>query len=117
MHHALGTITSNANVAIKTALANYWAFGLDALKSVEHRDKKQNERGGKMPEIKNVINKTVGYSFSITIEREVRTETGAKYPDKQITKASVGGHGTTLDDVTKQLEAATEVVKKQVKEG
>jgi len=70
-----------------------------------------------MSEVKNVINKTVGYSFSITIERETRKETGAKYPDKQIIKASVGGHGATLDDVTEQLVAATEVVKKQLKEG
>lgn len=70
-----------------------------------------------MSEVKNVINKTIGYSFNITIERETRTATDAKYPDKQITKATVGGHGATLDDVTKQLEAATEVVKKQVKEG
>lgn len=70
-----------------------------------------------MTEEKEVTTKTVGYSFSITIERETRTATTAKYPDKQIIKATVGGHGATLDDVTKQLEAATEVVKKQVKEG
>jgi len=78
---------------------------------------RQKHGGGKVSEKKEVTTETVGYSFNITIERETRTATTAKYPDKQIIKASVGGHGATLDDVTKQLVAATAVVKKQVKEG
>jgi len=41
MSRVPGITTSNANVAIKTVSANCWASGLDALKSVEHRDKKQ----------------------------------------------------------------------------
>ena len=68
-----------------------------------------------MTETKNVITETIGYSFSITIERETRTATEAKYPDKTVTKATLGGHASTFDEVAKQLEKATEEIKKQMK--
>jgi len=45
-----------------------------------------------MTERSEIVNKTAGYSFHIKIEREIRTETGAKYPDKSVVSASLSGN-------------------------
>lgn len=70
-----------------------------------------------MSEEKNVTTKTIGYSFNITIERETRTVTDAKYPDKTITKASLGGHAGTFEEVAGLLGKATEEIRKQLDGG
>jgi|GEM_PF-3799821 len=60
-----------------------------------------------MSETQEITQKTVGFSFHITIEKEKRVETGAKYPDKLITKASLGGHTETFGEAVQTLKRAT----------
>lgn len=67
-------------------------------------------------EIQDITQKTVGYSFSISIEQEKRVESGTKYPDKTVTKASLGGHAETYDEAVASLKKAAEAVKEQLKE-
>lgn len=69
-----------------------------------------------MSETKSITQKAIGFSFSVSIEREVRNATSAKYPDKTIIKASLGGHAETMDDATEHLKKATELVRKQTQE-
>lgn len=69
-----------------------------------------------MSEEKSVTQKTIGFSFHVSIEREIRQKTDAKYPDKTIVKASLGGHADTMAGATTGLKAATDLVKAQVKE-
>ena len=67
-------------------------------------------------DIKTVTEQTIGFSFHVTIERESRTETGAKYPDKTVVKASLGGHADTLDEAKARLKDAVKMVREQLKE-
>jgi len=53
-----------------------------------------------------VINKTVGFSFYVKVEREIRTETGAKYPDKALVTANLGGNADSFEEATKRLKEA-----------
>lgn len=70
-----------------------------------------------MSEEQSVTHKTVGFSFSVSIEREIRDKTKeVKYPDKTIVKASLGGHTTTLEGAKEALKTATELVRKQTEE-
>ncbi|MBA7595187.1 hypothetical protein ES703_02146 [subsurface metagenome] len=69
-----------------------------------------------MSEEQSVTHKTVGFSFNVSIEREVRVETGAKYPDKTVVKASMGGNAETMAEATDNLKKATELVREQTKE-
>lgn len=62
-----------------------------------------------------VTNKHVGYSFSISIETEMRVETGAKYPDKTVTSARLSGNAETFEEVVKQLEEAKGKLKEMLK--
>lgn len=62
-----------------------------------------------------VTTKAIGYSFNVSVEREIRTDTGAKYPDKTVVKASLGGHADTFDAATSLLESAAKTVKEQIK--
>ena len=50
-----------------------------------------------------ILNKTIGFSFRIVVEREVRTATDAKYPDKTVIKADLGGHADTYDEARANL--------------
>lgn len=63
-----------------------------------------------MNEQTEVTNRYVGYHFDIKIEKEIRTETGAKYPDKSVVTASLSGNAETLTDVISQLKSAKLVV-------
>jgi len=63
-----------------------------------------------------ITNKNVGYSFHVSLEREIRTATGAKYPDKTIVKASLGGHAETFKQANDQLRLATVEVRNQLNE-
>lgn len=65
-------------------------------------------------EVQAVTTKAIGYSFNVSIEREIRTETESKYPDKTVVKASLGGHADTFDAATSLLEGAAKTVKEQI---
>lgn len=65
-------------------------------------------------ETQEITSKTVGYSFHVSIEKELRIVTGAKYPDKIVVKASVGGHEETFAEAVGSLKEATETVKTQL---
>ena len=70
-----------------------------------------------MTEKKEVKTETIGYSFSITIEKEVRTATEAsKTPDKKVTKASISGHTSTFEEAKTMLKEATDEVGKRIEE-
>ncbi len=53
-----------------------------------------------------VSNRNVGYSFSLSIEKEVRIETGAKYPDKEVVHVRLSGNADSFDEAVKQLGMA-----------
>ena len=55
-----------------------------------------------------------GYSFKIEIEKDIRTETGAKYPDKTVMKAYITGNENTLEDTVKALAIAKIKLLKQL---
>lgn len=63
-----------------------------------------------------VTQKTVGYSFHISIETEKRVDSGTKYPDKTVAKASLAGHAETYEDAVASLKKATEAVREQLRE-
>lgn len=67
-------------------------------------------------EKKEVTTQAIGFSFHVSIEREIRTVTGAKYPDKTLIKASLGGHADTSDQAKTLLNEATKEIKKQLEE-
>jgi len=60
-----------------------------------------------------VETKRIGFSFSISIEKELRTQTEAKYPDKTIVKASLEGNTDTYEQATEMLRKAKEEILKQ----
>lgn len=63
-----------------------------------------------MAEKTEVVNRTEGYSFHITVEREIRTETGAKYPDKSVVTASLGGNAPSFEVAIEQAKKAREAI-------
>jgi hypothetical protein len=65
-----------------------------------------------MSENQLIESKKVGFSFSLAIEKELRTETGAKYPDKSVLNARLEGNADSFDEVVKLLgQAKTEINK------
>lgn len=63
-----------------------------------------------------VTNKHVGYSFSLSVEKESRVETGAKYPDKQVVSARLGGNTETFEDAVEQLKKAKQKIDEVLKD-
>lgn len=63
-----------------------------------------------MSEKKEVTQQAIGFSFNVQVEREIRTDTGAKYPDKTTVKAGLSGHAATFEDASQLLENATQAV-------
>ena len=61
-----------------------------------------------------VIHSEVGYSFHVGIEEEIRVETGAKYPNKKIVKASISGHVDNMGLIGVALSSAREKVQKEI---
>lgn len=53
-----------------------------------------------------VKNQHVGYSFSVSVEKETREESGTKYPDKTVVSARISGNEETFEAVTKRLDEA-----------
>ena len=60
-----------------------------------------------------ITQKTVGYSWHISIEIEQRAVTAAKYPDKTVSKTSLGGHADSYEEAVKQLNLAKAELKKE----
>ncbi len=63
-----------------------------------------------MTERSEIVNKTAGYSFHIKIEKEVRTETGAKYPDKSVVSATLSGNDESFDAVVQHVKEAKKTI-------
>lgn len=63
-----------------------------------------------MAERTEVVQKTEGFAFSITIEQEIREETGAKYPDKKIIKATLSGHSPEFNEAISELQQSKEKI-------
>ncbi len=63
-----------------------------------------------------IESKRVGYAFSISVEKELRTESVAKYPDKTIIKASLEGNTDTYDQAVDLLKKSKTDILAQVKE-
>jgi len=59
--------------------------------------------GKKMSEESTVVNRHVGYSFSLSVEQETRVETGAKYPDKRGVSARLSGNSDTFEKAVEEL--------------
>jgi hypothetical protein len=59
-----------------------------------------------MSEKQTVETKKIGFSFSVSIEKELRTETGAKYPDKTLIKGSIEGNADTYDEAVALMKKA-----------
>ena len=59
-----------------------------------------------MVETEQVTQKTIGYSWSISVKKEHREETGAKYPDKTVSKAGFSGHTDTYEEAVVELKEA-----------
>jgi len=67
-------------------------------------------------EQKIVTEQTIGFSYHVTLEKELRTNTGAKYPDKTVIKASLGGHVDTIAEAITQLKVCSTAIKTQIAE-
>jgi len=57
-----------------------------------------------------VETKRIGFGFSLSIEKEIRTETTAKYPDKTVLKAGLEGNADTFDEAVELLNRAKEEI-------
>lgn len=65
-------------------------------------------------ELQSITTKAIGYSFNVSIEREIRADTGTRYPDKTVVKVSLGGHADTFDGATDLLDRVTHEVKEKI---
>lgn len=66
-------------------------------------------------ETQTVTNKHVGYSFSVSIEKETREESGTKYPDKTVVSARLSGNEESFEAVEKRLAEAKAKIKEVLK--
>ena len=69
-----------------------------------------------MSEKTEITSTTVGYHFSITVDREIRTETGAKYPDKSVVTASLSGNAPSFEAAVEQAKTAKAEIEKLLAE-
>ena len=70
-----------------------------------------------MPEEKKTITQqAIGFSYHVQVEKEIRSDSGLKFPDKTIVKASLGGHADTSEQAKTLLNEATKEIKKQLEE-
>jgi hypothetical protein len=58
----------------------------------------------------------IGYRWHITIDKELRIETGAKYPDKTTIHASLEGHEDTVAQASAAINAAKKTLESLTKE-
>lgn len=59
-----------------------------------------------MTEKTEITNRTAGYNFHVKIEREVRTQTEAKYPDKSVVSATLSGNDDAFETMIEHAEKA-----------
>jgi hypothetical protein len=70
-----------------------------------------------MPEQKSeIIQRQLGFSWSLSIERERRTDTGSRYPDKDVIQARVSGNCLTYTGAIEQLRNAKAEIEKLLRE-
>lgn len=69
-----------------------------------------------MSQKESIETKAIGYRFHFTMDKELRDETGAKYPDKTNVHASIEGHTDTLEEAKKQLGLSKLAVEKALRE-
>jgi hypothetical protein len=62
-----------------------------------------------------VTKQEIGYRWHITIEKELRTSTGAKYPDKTVIHATLEGHEDSFQAAEKGIETAKTTLEKLTK--
>ena len=65
-------------------------------------------------EVKSITQQQIGFGYSIYIEKELRSETGAKYPDKTVIKAELSGHADTPEQASTLLDLARQTIQKQL---
>lgn len=58
----------------------------------------------------------VGYRWHIALDKELRTMTGAKYPDKTSIHASLEGHENTVKEANDAINAAKKTLEKLTSE-
>jgi len=63
-----------------------------------------------------IVNRAEGYGFHITVEREIRTETGAKYPDKSVVTATLSGNDPSFEATTEHIKKAREAIEELLAE-
>jgi len=66
--------------------------------------------------VQTVERRDIGFRFHVSIDKELRTETGAKYPDKTVVHASLEGHEETYDAAVESLKTAKQELLKLVEE-
>ena len=57
-----------------------------------------------------VETRKLGHAYSVSIEREIRTSTEAKYPDKTIIKASLEGNTETYEEAVTKLKDSAKAI-------
>jgi len=57
-----------------------------------------------------ITNRTTGYSFHVKVEREIRTQTAAKYPDKTVAYATLSGNDDTFEAMVDHAKKAKETI-------
>jgi len=57
-----------------------------------------------------ITNRTAGYSFHVKVEREIRTATEAKYPDKTVAYATLSGNDDTFEAMVEHAKKAKETI-------
>ncbi len=63
-----------------------------------------------------VENRNVGARWFISVEKELRSETGAKYPDKTVIHASLEGNTETAEAAKQSLQDARAHLQKMLEE-
>lgn len=61
---------------------------------------------GEDKEVSIVTNRTIGFAFSLSVEKEKRIATEAKYPDKIVSTARLSGHADSWDETILQFKEA-----------
>jgi len=57
-----------------------------------------------------ITSRTAGYSFHIKVERELRTQTEAKYPDKTVVSATLNGNDDSFAVMVEHAEKAKKTI-------
>jgi hypothetical protein len=69
-----------------------------------------SQEGDRMTEKSTVENRDVGHRWHISMEKELRIETGAKFPDKTVVSVSLEGNKISFEACKAQVENARQVI-------